>query len=302
MVKYLIWCWFISFFLVLQMVAFQVFGFSVYWYWIFYALAFLVGYFWLAFLGKKQRFSKNPTLHYFLTEGLESLMITLVLWVMVWGRLGHVLIYGEGYYRQHLIKIFAVWEWGMSFIGGIIGVLLGVLLLIRKKKWGKKEFFLLFDILLLFVPLGILLGRLGNFLNQELYGIPIMQLSAALSSLFTTLNLTHIYPLVDPLVRVNTNFLSMIFEGGLLLFGVWLLFFSQYKKNQRNVWSISVFFLFFYSLIRFFLEYLRADSQLEFIWVFTKSQWFFLVFMVISLGITYFLYKKKKEFSLTLCK
>lgn len=158
------------------MVAFQLFGFSIYWYGIFYTLAFLLGYFGLAWIGRQKWFAAKPQVQYFLSEGLENLILAIALGVLLGGRLGHVLIYGNGYYFQHLGEIFKVREGGMSFIGGILGVILSISLLCWAKKLTKKDFLLLFDLILIFVPLGIFFGRFGNFLNQELYGIPVSEL------------------------------------------------------------------------------------------------------------------------------
>lgn len=78
---------------------------------------------------------------------------------------------------------------------------------------SKQDFFLLFDLILLVVPIGIFFGRFGNFLNQELYGIAISQLPTALANTFQSLGLVHIYSQIDQIPRVNTNFLSMLLEG-----------------------------------------------------------------------------------------
>ena len=88
-----------------------------------------------------------------------------------------MLIYGEGYYFAHLTEIFKVWEGGMSFIGGIFGVVVSIFLLCLMKKVSKKEFFVLFDLMLIFV------------LNQELYGIPLAELPDRLGQFFSSLGL-----------------------------------------------------------------------------------------------------------------
>lgn len=264
------------------MVAFQIFWFSIYWYGLFYALAFVLWYLGLWWIWKQGFFAKFPKVQWFLTEGLEDLILAIAVGVLVWGRLGHVLIYGEGYYLHHFSAIFRVWEGWMSFIWGIIGVVSSVGLLLYVKKMTWRDFLLLFDLILIFVPLGIFFGRFGNFLNQELYGIPLDSLPVWFATILSNLHLTHVYPHVDRVLRVNTNFLSMILEG-MLIFGVQLfIFFSQIKKKKWKIWLLSVNFLLLYSVIRFWLEYLRADSQMEIVGVFSKSQRFFLVFVMIA--------------------
>lgn len=98
------------------MVAFQVFGFSIYWYGIFYALAFMLGYVGFIWIGKQQRFRNAPKIQKLFTEEIEDVLFAIALGVIFGGRLGHVLIYGNGYYFSHLNEIFKVWEGGMSFI------------------------------------------------------------------------------------------------------------------------------------------------------------------------------------------
>jgi phosphatidylglycerol:prolipoprotein diacylglycerol transferase len=103
----------------------------------------------------------------------------------------------------------------MSFIGGGVGVFLAMLLFRVFFKLSWKEFLLLFDMILIVVPLGIFFGRLGNYLNQELYGIAVSQLplSEGVISFLQSVNLIHVYPQVDTVLRINTNLLSMLFEG-----------------------------------------------------------------------------------------
>lgn len=265
------------------MVAFTIFGFSIYWYGIFYALAFIIGYLGLSWIGKKNIFFSFPKIQKLLTQDLEDLIFSIALGVVLGWRLGHILIYGNGYYFQNWEAIFKVWEGGMSFIGGIFGVLISVFIFFQIKGLKKREFFVIFDLILIFVPLGILLGRLWNFLNQELYGIPVDHLPSWLSTLFSTLGATYIYPKVDQFLRVNTNMLAMIFEWALLFWVQILTFFWQIKKRYWKVWLLATNFLLFYSLVRFWLEYLRADSQWEWIGILTKSQRFFLIFIIIAL-------------------
>jgi phosphatidylglycerol:prolipoprotein diacylglycerol transferase len=153
------------------MVAFQLFGLSIYWYGIFYCISFILGYCFLSFLGKKGYFKSFPALQVALTQHLETLMIALLFGVLIGGRLGHVFIYDWGSFANNWGAILEVWKGGMSFIGGIIGVLLALLVCRFFFKLSRKEFVMLLDCLLVMVPLGIFFGRLGNFLNQELYGI-----------------------------------------------------------------------------------------------------------------------------------
>jgi phosphatidylglycerol:prolipoprotein diacylglycerol transferase len=126
----------------------------------------------------------------------------------------------------------------MSFIGGGIGVLIALFLFRFFFHLSRKEFLLLFDIILVLVPLGILLGRFGNYLNQELYGIsvqvngfPQFIWPTAVINVLWELGILHIYPNVDGNVRVNTNLLSMLFEGVCLLVVNGAILFRMLKKR-----------------------------------------------------------------------
>ena len=219
------------------------------------------------FLGKQAYFRKFPVLQHILTSRLEYLLIFLLLGVLIGGRLGYVFVYDIGNFIGHRERILTVRNGGMSFIGGIIGVVLAVFIFKMLYKLSRKEFLLLFDCILVIVPLGILLGRMGNYLNQELYGIVFSDPGRPerLVSTLKSCNLLHIYPQVDTTRRINTNLLSMLFEGLLLLVINSILFFRMLKKQEFQVGKISCVFVIGYSVVRFFLEYLRSDSQAEFI-------------------------------------
>ena len=283
------------------MVAFTIFWFSVYRYGIFYAISFILWYSWLSRVGKKEWFKNYPKVQYFLTNGLEDFLLVIALWVVLGWRLWHVLIYGNWYYFSHPAEILEVWKWWMSFIWWIIGVVICLFSYLFYKKASFRDVIILFDMVLVFVPLGILLWRLGNFLNQELYWIPITEIPWELAQVLTTLWLTHVYSQIDKFQRVNTNFLSMILEGLLILISQIILLIRMVRKKEYRVWQLSTSFLLYYSIIRFFLEYLRADSQQEFVWLCTKSQWFFVIFVLIAIVLKFY-FNSRKEFHLSLSK
>jgi phosphatidylglycerol:prolipoprotein diacylglycerol transferase len=145
--------------------------------------------------------------------------------------------------------------------------------------------------------LGIMLGRIGNFLNQELYGILVPEhmrwLGAWIVTFLTNLHIFHIYPLVGPELRVNTNFLASLFEWLTLFIIVFSIVCTRIKTKKPQPGKIVATFLIGYSLVRFLLEYIRADSQLEFHGRFSISQRFFLIFFV--LGIAVFVWQRKNN-------
>ncbi len=269
------------------MVAFSLWSLHIYRYGIFYLLAFLIGYGFFHFIAVKNVFAKSfPRMQAFLTTYVDDLVLMIFLGVLVWGRLGHVFIYNAPYYLHHLQEIFQVWKWGMSFIGWLIGVTVALLFFVWKHKFTRKEFLLLGDLIFAILPFGIMLGRIGNYLNQELYGIVVpawvFELPARLFYALWSLNIFHIYPLVDNFLRVNTNFLASFFEGFVLLV-ITLLMVRRWVVTKKIIpWKIMAVFLLRYSFVRFFLEYLRADSQLEFHGWFTTSQWYFIAFFLLG--------------------
>lgn len=133
---------------------------SVHWYGLMYALAFLLGAFLLPYLLRFRSLSLS-------SRDRESLLMHLFLGVVVGGRVGYVLFYGLSYFLAHPLSVFAVWEGGMSSHGGFVGVTIALLLFSRKHRIHPLA---LADVLMVPIALGLALGRLGNFINGELYG------------------------------------------------------------------------------------------------------------------------------------
>ena len=267
------------------MVAFSIFWVNVYRYGIFYFVWFLVTYFFLRFLWKSTVLSSYPKLQNFLKWNLEDLMIALIIWVLMWWRLWEVFIYEWDYFSQNLSEIIKVWHWWMSFFGGMIWVILSLICLFVIKKLSRKDFLLFLDCIVFIVPIWIILWRFGNYLNQELYWLVVPEwawwMSEWLVSFLTNLNFFHVYPKVDLLLRVNTNFVSILFEGIVLFLIILFVSLKQVEKKKIKIWLNSSVFLIFYSLFRFFIEYRRVDSQSQMVWIFTTSQWLFLSLFVI---------------------
>ena len=280
------------------MIAFSIFWINIYRYWIFYLIGFLLAYYFLSFIWKKKYFHKFPNLQNLLENDLEILFIILILWVLIWWRLGHVLIYDFQYFLHNPLNIFKVWQWWMSFIGWILWVIIWVSLFIWKKKFSRKEFIILLDLLACILPLCIAFWRLWNFLNQELYWItfnnPFWRTEWTVWTL-TSMWFLHIYNKIDSALRINTNLLSIIFEWILLFTTLIIIFIRQIKNDKRKFWKIWMIFLLRYSIIRFLFEYIRQDSQSEFIWPFTRSQRFFVIFIVLWIIWTVFMIRNPKE-------
>jgi phosphatidylglycerol:prolipoprotein diacylglycerol transferase len=269
------------------MVAFSILWRDIYRYGIMYLVSFVTGYTVVFAIGKSNIFQSYPKIQQAITQDIDNLLIIIILGVMLWWRLGYVIIYDRYYFIQNPESILAIRQGGMSFIGGMIGVVSAILFRWRRKNRSKNDFLWVFDTILSIVPLGILLWRIGNFLNQEIYGILVPAdyrwLPNTIIQRATNWNIFYIYETIDTQLRINTNFLAAFFEGFMLLLlcgGVML--YSIYKKKFHPS-RVSALFIFSYGFVRFFLEYLRVDSQSEFIGRLTKSQYFFVLFMIIGI-------------------
>ena len=273
---------------VYTMIAFSLWPIHIYRYGIMYLLGFTFGYIGFKYIARKKYLATiSPRGQDILDKNLENLLIFIFLGVLVWWRLGHVITYNFSYFLHHPSEIIAFWQWGMSFIGGLFGVIIAFLAFRKWKKGTSKDLLVLFDILLLLLPIGIAFGRLWNYLNQELYGVLVSdrlpRLGYPLFSLLHDLNIFHVYPAVDSFLRVNTNWLAFFFEW-IVTFVIWLFVFRhQLRKKVWHPWLWSAIFLMRYSFVRFLLEYFRADSQLEYRWWFTISQWFFIIFFLLGI-------------------
>ncbi|MBO4956448.1 MAG: prolipoprotein diacylglyceryl transferase [Rickettsiales bacterium] len=171
-----------------------------------------------------------------------------ILGIVLGGRLGYVIFYNINYYLHNLFDIFAIWSGGMSFHGGLIGVIIATILLCKKYNINKLLFL---DVLTVVVPIGLFFGRLANFINLELYGRP------------TTVPWGMVFPTADNLARHPSQLYEALLEGVVLFIIMNLLVhFKKFKKIGLN----SSLFLMLYSSFRIFVEYFREpDAQLGFI-------------------------------------
>lgn len=126
-------------------------------------------------------------------------------------------------------------------------MIVAFLVFAKKMKLTRKDVGVLFDVLVPAVPFGIMLGRIGNFLNQELYGRPVAEVFGDLSektlTLGTKLGVFHIYELRDALLRINTNMLASIFEGFVLLCILQIFFFRRYIRGKMKATQLGGVFL-----------------------------------------------------------
>ena len=181
----------------------------------------------------------------------------------------------------------------------MIWVILSLIFLFSIKKLSKKDVVLLFDCLVVILPIGITFWRFGNYLNQELYWLAVPEWARWLTdwivSLLTNLNIFHVYSKIDSLMRVNTNFISIFFEWIVLFLLIFFVSKWQIKRKEIKIWLNSSIFLIFYSLFRFLIEYLRVDSQSQIIWKFTISQRLFLTLFIVGIGLLILLLNRKNK-------
>lgn len=274
------------------MIAFTVFGRPIYWYGICYVLSFILWYLWLSYIAKRINAHSYPKLAYALLYRLDDIIMYIMLGVIIGGRLWDVFLYNWSYYSEHLSEIVAIRNGGMSFVWWFIGVALAMFFVKWRFSFSLSELFLLFDYIVLFLPIWILLWRVANGLNQELYGKVVdFTLIWSQVELLYNLKAVRIFDQVDQQRRRNTNMFEWFFEGFFIL----LILTFNYLKSALS-WllkpgAISWLFCILYGCIRFSLEYLRDNPNSEYIYGILKSQ-ILMVFMVGLWGLIFLLSKK----------
>ena len=141
-------------------VALEIGPLTIRWYALAYVAGLLLGWLYLRYLARRLGGLLNP-------RQADDLLVWITLGVVLGGRIGHVLFYKPGYYIDHPVEIFYVWQGGMSFHGGLLGVTLALILFARRHKVSG---FAAADLVTCSVPLGLMFGRLANFINGELFG------------------------------------------------------------------------------------------------------------------------------------
>jgi len=179
-------------------------------------------------------------------EQIYDLIVYAAVGVFAGGRLGYTLFYNLPYYLDHPAKIVAVWEGGMSFHGGLLGTILAVWLFARRRGFS---FYTIADLATPCVPIGLGLGRLGNFINGELYGRP------------TDVSWCMVFPGGGPECRHPSQLYEAGLEGGLLFVVLWLIS-RQRTPPGTMCWSLITG----YGLCRVIVEFFREpDMHLGFI-------------------------------------
>lgn len=221
-------------------VIFQIGPLAIRWYGMMYLLGFAAAYLLIRHLVKLRELPLA-------IDKISDLLFYCIVGVIAGGRLGYVLFYNPGWYLSHPLQIFSIWEGGMSFHGGLVGVITAVLIYCRRH---DLSILATGDILTAASPIGLGLGRVGNFINAELWGR------------ITDQPWGVIFPGAGPYPRHPSQLYEAVLEG-LVLFVI------LYVLHRRKVARGIPFFVFFlgYGCFRFIVEFFRQpDAHLGFLW------------------------------------
>ena len=249
-------------------VAIQIFSLEIRWYSLAYIMGILLG--WL--YCKTKLIKDQHILNLF-----DDFITYLIVGIILGGRLGYALFYNLKYYLENPIEILMVWNGGMSFHGGLIGVIVASLLYSKKHKINQ---FILLDLISLSAPIGIFFGRIANFINSELYGKP------------SELPWSVKFALIDNINRHPSQLYEAFFEG-IILFLILGFFFKKNYFNKPG--QISGLFLILYSIFRFGIEFFRApDQHIGYLFLeLTLGQLISILFLIF--GLILFIYKKNEK-------
>lgn len=237
-----------------------------------YGLMYLVGYF-VGYLVLMRRYKRG--LNILNSEGNQALITYIMIGMIVGARLVYVFVYNPMYYMNHLSEVFAVWQGGLSFHGALLGYVVAVILFCRKY---KIQFFHIMDNVVVGASIGIFFGRLGNFINGELYGR------------FTDVPWGVIFPDGGPMPRHPSQLYQALGEGLIVFLLLHLVQKREQKLGKAPIlenaiaeqskngkvpkklkidWSrtgvMSGWFLILYGVARFVIEFFREpDAQLGF--------------------------------------
>ena len=250
----------------LNPVAFNIYNLKIYWYSLSYIFGFLFCFYYSKYLIRKRFIDLDILM-------VDDFITWLIIGVILGGRIGYVLFYNFSFFSENPIEIFKIWRGGMSFHGGLLGVLFTTLLFSLKKEINLIK---LLNLVCHCSPVGIFLGRLANFVNGELIGIPT---NSTWGVKYTN----------EEILRHPSQLYEAFFEGFVIFMILNFLIRSRFASKFH---SFSVF-LFFYGFFRFFLEFFRMpDNHLGYL-LFGLSMGQLLSIPMVCFGIYYLSYEKK---------
>lgn len=264
-------------------VAFSVFGLPVRWYALAYIAGFVIGFYLFKYLT-----SKNDSEISLDKKQLDDLLTYVIFGVIIGGRLGYVLFYNFPLFIAHPLEIFAVWHGGMSFHGGLLGVIGATFLFAHNHKLSGKSYvknsFKLLDLMAVLAPIGLFFGRIANFINMEVMG------RATNSPLGIVFNGMYEYPYP----RHASPLYEAFFEGIILFIIMWLLY--NKTKLRRHPGALGGMMCALYAIFRIFCEQFRQpDAQIGFLtsWGLTMGQ--MLSGLMFVIGIMIFIYATRNK-------
>jgi len=221
--------------------------FAIRWYGLMYIFGFASSYFLVLYQIKNKALDISR-------KFIDDLYFYLILGLIVGARLGYILFYNIDFYIKNPIEVFAFWHGGMSFHGGLIGAFVAGFIIIKKK---NMDFFKIADLIIPTCPLGLAFGRIGNFINGELYGKP------------SSVPWAMVFPGSDNIPRHPSQLYEAFLEGICLFLILW--FYKDRKKYEGDVLAL---FIIFYGIFRIFCEFFREpDVQIGYIFgVLTMGQ------------------------------
>ena len=217
----------------LDPVAINFFSFEIKWYSLSYIFGIILGW-----LYCKKKIASNQ----YIAKHFDDLITYVIIGIILGGRFGYILFYNLSYYLKNPLEIIMIWNGGMSFHGGLMGVIFATYLFSKKNNINQ---FLFLDLISMASPIGLFLGRIANFINSELYGRP--------SEILWSVKFIK----VDNLSRHPSQIYEAIFEG-IILFLLLNFIFKKYYLKKPGL--ISALFLIFYSLFRFIVEFTREPD------------------------------------------
>lgn len=253
-------------------VAVHIGGFGLRWYSLAYLAGIILGWLLMRKLIRRHPSQITPTM-------VDDIVFWATVGLIVGGRIGYILFYNFGYYVENPMQVFALWKGGMSFHGGLLGVLVSIFFYARSV---KVRFFEITDILACVVPIGLFFGRLANFINSELFGRVTVSVPWAV-----------IFPNGGPLPRHPSQLYEAGFEGIFLFFILYFLWTSSVWIRIRPGF-ISGLFLLCYALIRCVVENFREpDAQIGFLFArVTMGQMLTIPMLIIGIWIMIWAAKK----------
>jgi phosphatidylglycerol:prolipoprotein diacylglycerol transferase len=253
-------------------VAFHVGSWPIYWYGLMYLVGFFVGWFLLS-LRIRRKPRNKPRI--FTQDQLSDIVFYTAVGAIIGGRLGYVIFYDWQVLLSNPLFVFQTWKGGMSFHGGLLGVLVAMTIMARK---FKKPFLMLTDFIAPAVPIGLGAGRIGNFINSELWGQ------------VTTVPWGMIFPNGGPLPRHPSQLYEFALEGVLLFIILWV-----YSSKPRPLGAVSGLFALGYGIFRCTVEFFRVpDEQIGYVafgWL-TEGQLLSIPLMLVGIILLICAYRK----------